>query len=91
MSETYITKHHGLASFLLYQRPDSYISPEQVGEFSFLFRFDDLDKCLASEVDFFGGVGVTNAKALTDCTKTIRQTTAEARKSPDGVYRREAE
>lgn len=91
MNETYVTKHHGLASFLLYSHPDSYISTEQIGAFSFLFRFDDMDKCLASELAFFAGVGVTNAKELTDCTKTIRQTTAAARKSPDGIYRREAE
>lgn len=91
MNETYVTKHHGLASFLLYSHPDSYLETEQIGEYSFLFRFDDADKCIASETAFFDGVGVTNAKELTDCTRTIRQTTAEARKSPDGIYRREVE
>lgn len=85
----YVTKHHGLASFLLYQYPDAYISTEKIGEFTFIFRFSDPDKCIAAEVEFFDGTVVADARTLTDCTKVIRQTTTKARKSPDGIYRRD--
>jgi hypothetical protein len=91
VTEHYVTKHIGLASFILYCRPDSYVSTAKAGEWSALFTFTDPDDCEALEVAFFNtdGVAVTDARALLDCARTIKRTVSESNKSPDGVYRRE--
>jgi hypothetical protein len=84
----YVTRHVGLASVLLYQNPASYVCTRKAAQCFPLFEFAAPDDCLALETLFFSkeGVAVADARALLDCSKSIRETVAEAAKAPDGVY-----
>jgi hypothetical protein len=91
MTELYETRHVGLAAFLLYQRSDLYVSTQQIGPASTMFSFSNPEDCVCLEVVFFSqeGVAVADAKALLECSRTIRQTIAQASRSQDGTYRPE--
>jgi hypothetical protein len=93
MTDNFFTKHLDLAAFLLYSRPDAFISTTKTGPYSASFEFADEDDCAALSVVFFAkdGVPVADARALLDCVRIVRQTMSEAAKSPDRVYLREAQ
>jgi hypothetical protein len=84
----YVTRHVGLASYLLYQNPASYVCTRKSAQCFPLFEFSAPDDCLAMETLFFSeeGVAVADARALLDCSKSIRATVAEAAKAADGIY-----
>lgn len=90
MSEaTFSTKHLGCASFLRFALGDhAHLSTVMDGGTVYTFEDDPPGRCRELSDQFFahGSVAVSDARALLECNRDMKQTAAAARNSTDGLW-----
>jgi hypothetical protein len=87
MSETYRTRHFGLAVFLRYALGDAaHLSTNADG--APLFTFTDDGRCRELAEQFFADDSVTvgNAREFLEVSRTLRVTSAKAQTAPDRTW-----